>query len=142
MILADSFEHMGLHICWKGSPTSPNFKSREKGRKQRPKRRRRTRIFPNLGSFFHVGGFWWLEDPKQSKEKSKAKAKKSKSHGKDEDEISTAGKDVFDEETPEIERSEMKDGQETSNEPGQTEELQGVDESMQPEFVQDIAIGS
>lgn len=83
-----------------------------------------------------------MEDPKQSKEKSKAKAKKSKSHGKDEDEISTAGKDVFDEETPEIERSEMKDGQETSNEPGQTEELQGVDESMQPEFVQDIAIGS
>lgn len=79
-----------------------------------------------------------LQDPKQSKEKSKAKAKKSKTHGKDEDEISNAGNDVFDEETQEIERSEMKDGQEASNEPGQTEEIQGVDESTQPEFVQDV----
>ena len=78
-----------------------------------------------------------LEDPKQSKEKSKAKAKKSKTHGKDEDETSNAGNDVFDEETQEIERSEMKDGQETSNEPGQTEEMEGVDESTQPELVQD-----
>ena len=74
-----------------------------------------------------------LEDPKQSKEKSKAKAKKSKTHGKDEDETSNAGNDVFDEETQEIERSEM-NGQETSNEPGQTEEMEGVDESTQPEL--------